>query len=79
MTKASATELQTKHRGGDADGPRSRPKDEHEDKETKVLHDELDDSFPASDPPASTQPTGKSRRRRSRSSAIDARRTGLHL
>jgi hypothetical protein len=59
MTKASATELQTKHRGGDADGPRSRPKDEHEDKQTKVLHDELDDSFPASDPPASTQPTGK--------------------
>lgn len=49
---------QTK-RGGDTDGPRSRPKDEHEDKQEKLLGDELDDSFPASDPPASTQPTGK--------------------
>jgi hypothetical protein len=49
---------QTK-RGGDADGPRSRPKDETEDKEEKLLGDELDDSFPASDPPASTQPVGK--------------------
>jgi len=46
-------------RGGDADGPRSRPKDEVEDKQEKLLGDELDDSFPASDPPASTQPTGK--------------------
>ena len=49
---------QTK-RGGDADGPRSRPKDQTEDKEEKLLGDELDDSFPASDPPASTQPVGK--------------------
>jgi hypothetical protein len=49
---------QTK-RGGDADGPRSRPKDKTEDKEEKLLGDELDDSFPASDPPASTQPVGK--------------------
>ena len=49
---------QTK-RGGDADGPRSRPKDGTEDKEEKLLGDELDDSFPASDPPASTQPVGK--------------------
>jgi hypothetical protein len=46
-------------RGGDADGPRSRPKDKHEGKEEKVLGDELDDSFPASDPPASTQPQAK--------------------
>jgi hypothetical protein len=46
-------------RGGDADGPRSRPKEGHEDKEEKLLGDELDDSFPASDPPSSTQPTGK--------------------
>ena len=46
-------------RGGDTDGPRSRPKDEHENKEEKLLGDELDDSFPASDPPASTQPTAK--------------------
>ncbi len=30
-----------------------------EDKEEKLLGDELDDSFPASDPPASTQPVGK--------------------
>jgi len=44
-------------RGGDADGPRKRPKSEHEDKEEKALQDELDDSFPASDPPAITQPT----------------------
>ena len=46
-------------RGGDADGPRKAPKGEHEDKEEKILGDELDDSFPASDPPASTQPTAK--------------------
>ena len=49
----------TTRRGGDADGPRSRPKDQYEDKEEKVLGDELDDSFPASDPPASTQPQAK--------------------
>ena len=49
---------QTK-RGGDADGPRSRPHDKVEDKEEKLLGDELDDSFPASDPAASTQPVGK--------------------
>ena len=54
-----AAEAQIKRRGGDPDGPRSRPKDKHEDKETKVLQDELDDSFPASDAPASTQPVGK--------------------
>jgi hypothetical protein len=46
-------------RGGDADGPRSRPKSKDEDKEEKILGDELDDSFPASDPPASTQPQAK--------------------
>ena len=50
--------VQTK-RGGDADGPRSRPRDEQESKQEKLLGDELNDSFPASDPPASTQPTGK--------------------
>ena len=48
-----------KKRGGETDGPRSRPLAKHEDKEEKVLGDELDDSFPASDPPASTQPVGK--------------------
>jgi hypothetical protein len=46
-------------RGGDTDGPRSQPHDKTEDKEEKLLGDELDDSFPASDPPASTQPVGK--------------------
>jgi hypothetical protein len=46
-------------RGGTADGARKRPKSKNEDKEEKVLGDELDDSFPASDPPASTQPVGK--------------------
>ena len=46
-----------KTRGGDGDGPRKPPKTEHEDKEEKLLQDELDDSFPASDPPAITQPT----------------------
>jgi hypothetical protein len=46
-------------RGGDADGPRKPPKAEHENKREKVLQDELDDSFPASDPPAATQPVGK--------------------
>ena len=58
MAKADAVEEQTKRRGGDADGPRSRPKSKSEDKAEKLLGDELDDSFPASDPPASTQPTG---------------------
>ena len=58
MTKATAAEEVTKRRGGDADGPRSRPNDKTEDKQEKLLGDELDDSFPASDPPASTQPTG---------------------
>ena len=45
-------------RGGDTDGPRSRPKAKVENKKEKLLGDELDDSFPASDPPASTQPLG---------------------
>ena len=46
-------------RGGDADGARQPPKSKPEDKQEKTLQDELDDSFPASDPPASTQPVGK--------------------
>lgn len=46
-------------RGGDADGPRSAPKAVNENKTEKRLHDQLDDTFPASDPPASTQPVGK--------------------
>jgi len=46
-----------KTRGGDADGARVPPKAAHEDKEEKLLQDELDDSFPASDPPSITQPT----------------------
>jgi hypothetical protein len=46
-------------RGGDADGPREPPKSKVEDHEEKVLQDELDDTFPASDPPASTQPQAK--------------------
>jgi hypothetical protein len=46
-------------RGGDADGARVPPKSKTEDKEEKLLGDELDDSFPASDPPAATQPVGK--------------------
>jgi hypothetical protein len=46
----------SKTRGGDPDGARVPPKDKREDKEEKLLQDELDDSFPASDPPAMTQP-----------------------
>ena len=46
-------------RGGTADGSRTRPKAKSEAKHDRVLGDELDDSFPASDPPASTQPTAK--------------------
>jgi hypothetical protein len=46
-------------RGGDPDGAREPPKSKIEDKEEKLLGDELDDTFPASDPPASTQPVGK--------------------
>jgi hypothetical protein len=46
-------------RGGDTDGPRKPPKAANEDRKEKVLQDELDDTFPASDPPASTQPVGK--------------------
>ena len=45
-----------KTRGGDPDGARVPPKTKHEDKEEKLLQDELDDSFPASDPPSITQP-----------------------
>jgi hypothetical protein len=46
-------------RGGNSDGARRPPKSQTEDKQEKELQDELDDSFPASDPPASTQPVGK--------------------
>lgn len=49
----------TTKRGGHTDGPRSRPKDKVENKKEKLLGDELDDTFPDSDPPASTQPVGK--------------------
>ncbi len=48
-----------KTRGGDPDGARVPPASEPESKKDKELLDQLDDSFPASDPPASTQPTGK--------------------
>jgi hypothetical protein len=50
---------QRKTRGGDADGPVARPKHASQDPEEKLLDQEVDDTFPASDPPASTQPTGK--------------------
>lgn len=46
-------------RGGDADGPRIPPKSKPENRQEKLLEDELDDTFPASDPPAATQPVGK--------------------
>jgi hypothetical protein len=46
-------------RGGDADGARTPPKAVNENRAEKRLQDELDDSFPASDPPAATQPVGK--------------------
>jgi hypothetical protein len=46
-------------RGGSTDGPRKPPKATDENRAEKVLQDELDDTFPASDPPASTQPVGK--------------------
>jgi hypothetical protein len=50
---------QVKKRGGDADGPVSRPKDASQNPQQRVLDQEVDDTFPASDPPASTQPVGK--------------------
>jgi hypothetical protein len=50
---------QARTRGGNADGARKPPKSKDEDHEEKVLQDELDDTFPASDPPAATQPVGK--------------------
>ncbi len=46
-------------RGGHADGPRTPPKAVNENRAEKRLQDELDDTFPASDPPATTQPVGK--------------------
>lgn len=42
-------------RGGDPDHVHRAPR-LHESKQEKLLQDELEDSFPASDPPASTQP-----------------------
>lgn len=50
---------QPKTRGGHVDGPVSRPKHASQDPEEKVLDQEVDDTFPASDPPASTQPQAK--------------------
>ena len=50
---------QIKKRGGDPDGPVSRPKGASQEPEQAVLDQEVDDSFPASDPPASTQPQAK--------------------
>ncbi|HWP14028.1 MAG TPA: hypothetical protein VNM46_00225 [Xanthobacteraceae bacterium] len=50
---------QVKRRGGDADGPVSRPVDASQKPEQAILDQEVDDTFPASDPPASTQPVGK--------------------
>ena len=50
---------QVKRRGGDPDGPVSRPKDASPKPEQAMLDQEVDDTFPASDPPASTQPVGK--------------------
>jgi hypothetical protein len=46
-------------RGGDSDGPRRPPKAANEDHAERRLQDELDDTFPASDPPATTQPVRK--------------------
>lgn len=54
-----AREEDVKRRGGDPDGPVSRPKDASDHPQQSQLDQEVDDSFPASDPPASTQPTGK--------------------
>ena len=50
---------QIKKRGGDPDGPVSRPKGASQEPEQAVLDQDVDDSFPASDPPASTQPQAK--------------------
>ena len=50
---------QRRTRGGDSDGARQPPKAANEDRVEKHLLDELDDSFPASDPPAITQPQAK--------------------
>jgi hypothetical protein len=50
---------QVKKRGGNPDGPVSRPKDASQHPQQRVLDQEVDDTFPASDPPASTQPVGK--------------------
>jgi hypothetical protein len=50
---------QVKRRGGDSDGPVSRPQDASDKPEQALLDQEVDDTFPASDPPASTQPVGK--------------------
>jgi len=51
--------VQARTRGGNTDGARKRPQSKDEHHEEKHLLDELDDTFPASDPPASTQPVGK--------------------
>jgi len=58
-TMDKAAKAQVKNRGGDPDGPVSRPQDASPEPKQAMLDQEVDDTFPASDPPASTQPVGK--------------------
>jgi hypothetical protein len=46
--------------GAENDTQRSKKQEEHHEKQQEKLHDALEDSFPASDPPAMTQPLHKS-------------------
>jgi hypothetical protein len=57
--EAHMDKAQVKRRGGDPDGPVSRPTHASQKPEQAALDQEVDDTFPASDPPASTQPVGK--------------------
>ena len=64
--------VQTK-RGGDADGPRSRPKDEHEDKQESCSATSSTTAFrPPIRLPARSRPA-RNRRRQSPNTAVDER------
>ena len=70
---------QRRTRGGDADGARQPPKSATRTTKKSTFSDELDDTFPASDPPAAPSPSARSLLRQSRADPIDVRPPRAHL